>query len=302
MEQECSHTSGGYKFKQLASYHHWLFAPNSSRTAPGTSRHPSSRPEEEIPHYGLDSACFESRPSSPWGHHERHSDSATSPEVTAPICTGGTEFAPSCTDQRDISSLDWQQMVPAVAVSIFAPEELCPRNIKNQSWLGFTTPCMGKNSTVCAQVWVVSGPACIDGASLRAPVCDCGANEQTADHIINVCHIHRPPQGPQGLIEVDASMRDWLLNSGLEIWLYPRFKAYERRRRLKRPPKNRILKDNIVTKRTKKPMKFRCQKLNKSDILNALDYDWQMRWPIRRLPTPSAITYKKLCGHVQPED
>ena len=37
----------------------------------------------------------------------------------------------------------------------------------------------------------------------------------------------------------------------------------------------------------------------KGDILNMLDSDWQPRWPIGRLFTPLAVTYNKLCGHMQ---
>ena len=39
--------------------------------------------------------------------------------------------------------------------------------------------------------------------------------------------------------------------------------------------------------------------VNKSDISNALDSDWQLHLPIGGLPTSSA---GYMCGHVQPED
>ena len=52
---------------------------------------------------------------------------------------------------------------------------------------------------------------------VQSPICECGKDEQTAEHIINVCHLHRPPHGAQGLLEVDVPTRDWLLNSKLEI-------------------------------------------------------------------------------------
>lgn len=53
----------------------------------------------------------------------------------------------------------------------------------------------------------------------RSPACDCGAEQQTADHIITECPLYRPPNGVQGLLDVDldAATREWLLSKHLEI-------------------------------------------------------------------------------------
>ena len=40
--------------------------------------------------------------------------------------------------------------------------------------------------------------------------CECGASEQTADHIISQCPIHRAPRGMFGLIVLDDETRCWL--------------------------------------------------------------------------------------------
>ena len=49
--------------------------------------------------------------------------------------------------------------------------------------------------------------------------CDCGA-EQTAEHITSGrCPIHRPPEGIQGLIDLDVMTRTWLENCALDVWL-----------------------------------------------------------------------------------
>ena len=39
--------------------------------------------------------------------------------------------------------------------------------------------------------------------------CECGANEQTADHIILTCPTHRAPQGIMGLTVLDDETRCW---------------------------------------------------------------------------------------------
>ena len=40
--------------------------------------------------------------------------------------------------------------------------------------------------------------------------CECGASEQTADHIILTCPIHRAPRGIMGLTGLDDETRCWL--------------------------------------------------------------------------------------------
>ena len=47
--------------------------------------------------------------------------------------------------------------------------------------------------------------------------CDCGADEQTADHIILDCPIYRAPSGIQGLKNLDEETITWLLKSCPDI-------------------------------------------------------------------------------------
>ena len=48
-------------------------------------------------------------------------------------------------------------------------------------------------------------------------VCECGAPEQTVDHILDVCPQHRPPSGRDGIVSLDEDTRAWLASTGLEI-------------------------------------------------------------------------------------
>ena len=48
-------------------------------------------------------------------------------------------------------------------------------------------------------------------------VCECGAPEQTVDHILDVCPQHRPPSGREGIVSLDEDTRAWLTSTGLEI-------------------------------------------------------------------------------------
>jgi len=47
--------------------------------------------------------------------------------------------------------------------------------------------------------------------------CECGAEEQTVDHVVLVCLIHRSPLGLQGLTVLDDETTEWLLNTCPEI-------------------------------------------------------------------------------------
>ena len=47
--------------------------------------------------------------------------------------------------------------------------------------------------------------------------CECGEPEQTADHIINSCPLHRPPS-EAGIFEVGPLTRAWLQQTELTIW------------------------------------------------------------------------------------
>jgi len=47
--------------------------------------------------------------------------------------------------------------------------------------------------------------------------CECGAEEQTVDHVVLQCPIHRPPHGLHSLTVLDDDKIDFLLNTSPEI-------------------------------------------------------------------------------------
>jgi len=42
--------------------------------------------------------------------------------------------------------------------------------------------------------------------------CECGAEEQTVDHVVLQCPIHQPLHGLHGLTALDDKTIEWLLN------------------------------------------------------------------------------------------
>ena len=47
--------------------------------------------------------------------------------------------------------------------------------------------------------------------------CECGVSEQTADHVLRICPIHRAPHGARGLTVLDYETRCWLNNTTASI-------------------------------------------------------------------------------------
>ena len=45
-----------------------------------------------------------------------------------------------------------------------------------------------------------------------SPNCECGASEQTANHVLTACPIHRAPHGARDLTVLDDETRCWLNN------------------------------------------------------------------------------------------
>ena len=51
----------------------------------------------------------------------------------------------------------------------------------------------------------------------ESPACDCGSEEQSADHVITDCPLYGSPSGIPGLTEMDEATTEWLLHSRLDI-------------------------------------------------------------------------------------
>ena len=50
-----------------------------------------------------------------------------------------------------------------------------------------------------------------------SPNCECGASEQTANHVLTACPIHRAPHGARGLTVLDDETQCWLNNTTASI-------------------------------------------------------------------------------------
>ena len=76
----------------------------------------------------------------------------------------------------------------------------------------------GSGLTASALVSDVPAPTCKKWGMASSAACECGAEEQTVDHVVLQCPIHRPPHGLHGLTVLDDETIEWLLKTYPEIW------------------------------------------------------------------------------------
>ena len=87
---------------------------------------------------------------------------------------------------------------------------LCPRPVPGL--LGWAYPeQLGLSSTACGLMYAIPFVYAQKGLA-PSPNCEYGASEQTADHILTACPIHRAPHGARGLTVLDDETRCWLNN------------------------------------------------------------------------------------------
>jgi len=75
----------------------------------------------------------------------------------------------------------------------------------------------GSGFTTSAPVLDVNTHACANGGMATSLACERGAEEQTVDHVVLQCPIHRPPHGLHDLTVLDDETIEWLLNTCPEI-------------------------------------------------------------------------------------
>jgi len=80
--------------------------------------------------------------------------------------------------------------------------------LSRTTWIRFNRFCTGVGRfRSCLYKWGMDSSA----------ACDCGAEEQTVDHVVLQCPIHRLPHGLHGLTVLDDATVERLLNTCPEI-------------------------------------------------------------------------------------
>jgi len=76
---------------------------------------------------------------------------------------------------------------------------------------------LGSGLTASAPVLDISHTCLYKWGMASSAACECGAEEQTVDHVVLQCPIHRPPSGLHGLTVLDDETNESLLNTCHEI-------------------------------------------------------------------------------------
>ena len=108
-------------------------------------------------------------------------------------------------------SVEWQPSTSRLCEYIVSPSKCCPgSDLSQQAWVKLNRLRTGVGC-FNADMW--------RWGSSKGPACDCGADQQTANHIITECPLYHPSNGLHGLIDVDAdaATREWLLSKFPEI-------------------------------------------------------------------------------------
>ena len=108
-------------------------------------------------------------------------------------------------------SAEWQPSTSRLREYMVSPLKCClGSDLPRQTLVKLKRLCTGVGRFI-AYMW----RWCLS----KSPACNCGADQQTANHIITECPLYRPPNGFHGLIDVDvdAATSEWLLSKFPEI-------------------------------------------------------------------------------------
>ena len=151
--------------------------------------------------------------------HNTNTREETQPRLKSrrPFATSGKDLSttlPNETKAHWIArmwSVEWQLSTSRLREYITSPSRSSPgSDLPRQAWVKLNRLRTGVGR-FNADMWRW-------GLSKR-PAYDCGADQQTANHIITECPLYHPPNGLHGLIDVDAdaATREWLLSKFPEI-------------------------------------------------------------------------------------
>ena len=197
-------------------YNHWMLTTDTSRAAPCACRHPPAELRRQAASLTLARCAMDP------DHLLHHTITR---EETQPRLKSQCLFATSGKDLLSTAlpneikadwiarmwSAEWQLSTSRLREYVVSPSKCCPgSDLPRQAWIKLNRLCTGLGHFNAGMWrWGLS----------KSPTCDCGADQQTANHIITECPLYCPPDGLHGLIDVDADAAtcEWLLSKFPEI-------------------------------------------------------------------------------------
>ena len=139
-------------------------------------------------------------------------------KIQKPVCARCAEsFGQPCQTWHPCLWMDKLQMENRVLWKCFQAPCFCARDQCQACWMGLPRVAWVRLNRLRTGVGRFHSSMHKWGLA-PSPNCECGAFEQTADHVLTACPIHRAPHGARGLTVLDDKTRCWLNDITASIW------------------------------------------------------------------------------------
>ena len=204
-------------------HHQWRLANCDWLTASYTSGQPSN--PHRRPTCWASSQCSHTISRTPWhgawtsaplSAHPSIKCCCTAPHIETPICNGCTATHQLLWQQDMCGAVGRSSMERGVGRQPYKTPHFNSRhrythtqnNLPRRAWVRLNRLHTGvRHFHSCLYKWGMASSA----------ACECGTEEQTVDHVVLQCPIHRPPHGLHSLTVLDDETHKWLLNTWPEI-------------------------------------------------------------------------------------
>ena len=142
--------------------------------------------------------------------------SSTAPYIETPICNRRTTTHQFFWQQHTCSALSGSSMECGMGRQLHRTPHFNSRHqytppgmiLPRRAWVRLNRLRTGvRRFCSCPYKWGMASSA----------ACECGTEEQTFDHVVLHCPIHRPPHGLHDLTVLDDETTEWLLNTCPDI-------------------------------------------------------------------------------------
>jgi len=178
-------------------------------------RHPTCWASSQWSHTVSSTPCQGAWTPAPLSAHPFIECRCTAPQIETLICTRRTTCHQFIWQRHTCGTVAGSPMERGVdgqphKTPHFHPRHRHPPGISllRRTWVRFNRLRTGVGRfRSCLYKWVMASSA----------ACECGTEEQTVDHVVLQCPIHRPPHWLHGLTVLDDETIEWLLNTCPEI-------------------------------------------------------------------------------------
>ena len=210
---QCSHPPHCPHHQRRLANCDWMPASYTSGLPSHPHKHPTCWASSQCSHTVSRTACHRAWTSTPLSAHPSIECCCTAPQIENPFVLAAQLIGSS--DNNNIRAARW------------ADHQWNAEWANNSTRLRTSIPDNPPGMTLTRRAWVRLNLLSTSGGRFRSclykwgmtssAACECGVEEQTVDHVVIQCPIHRPPHGLHGLTVLDDETTEWLLNTCTEI-------------------------------------------------------------------------------------